>query len=265
MSKSFFSTKLFSDILKKEKCNACTELIIHSEINSTSTDLIRRLSEGAPMGTAVVSQTQTAGRGRSGNSWFSEDTQNLYISFSQKIRGDIAQRLPLVPLAAGVAAAEALHQENIEDVRLKWPNDLLIDRKKVGGILCETPGIENDSAVAVVGLGLNLGVQSFPAELQSIAANIASARPGHKNTGLRERIAARWISGLHRWCRSIQADEVALLIAHWKQHGESFGRKVKVGNIIGHTVDLTPEGRLLVNQQNGEIRQIPGGMVESLD
>ena len=262
MSVSFFNANLFREALGEGSAQAVSDLVLFEEIDSTSSWLMKQPGNGAPVGTVVIAQRQTGGRGRSGNSWHSTHNENLYISYALRIEGEIENRLPLVPLAAGIAAYEALSALQVTDVRLKWPNDLMLHDRKVGGILCETPGISGDAAVAVVGMGVNIGAQPFPEELMRIAHYIC---PASDMPAFRERLAARWIVSLFRWCERIQSSEVVALIDRWKQAGEPFGRLVRVGDVVGHTMDLNDEGRLLVRQSDGEIRVIPGGMVTHLD
>ncbi|MBN2716122.1 MAG: biotin--[acetyl-CoA-carboxylase] ligase [Deltaproteobacteria bacterium] len=258
----FFNTDIFYNALGSPKTGVVTEVVLHDIVDSTSTDLMKRLGAGASAGTAVIAARQTGGRGRSGNSWHSANDQNLYISYAIEISGNIADRLPLVPLAAGIAAVAALQKEGISAVLLKWPNDLLLNDKKVGGILCETPGIENDRAVAVVGMGINIGAQAFPQDLQHIAAFLT---PSADAVHVRERLSATWIRSLYHWCQLIMNDGVAELITHWKMCCEPFGRYVRVGDVTGYTLDLNDAGRLLLKTDQGEICTVPGGMVIHLD
>ena len=258
----FFNRDVFFKTIPPVQRQALADVRLHEEIDSTSTALMGLVTGGAAPGTVVIAAKQTGGRGRSGNTWHSEHQQNLYISYVIEICGDIAQRLPLVPLAAGIAAFEALATEGIVDVLLKWPNDLLLRDKKVGGILCETPGVDDERALAVVGMGINIGVQDFPEELSSIASYVTPVRDARY---FRERLSAKWIDSLNRWCEKIQSDSVAELIARWKQCCEPFGRHVRVGTITGYTLDLNESGRLLLKTDAGETCEIPGGMVEHID
>jgi BirA family transcriptional regulator, biotin operon repressor / biotin---[acetyl-CoA-carboxylase] ligase len=258
MASSFFNTDIFRETLGVGNQWSDSDLILFDRIDSTSSWLLQHLGKDASPGAVVIARTQSGGRGRTGNSWHSDHTENLYISHAVQISGDIENRLPLVPLAAGIAAHEALVSANVMDVQLKWPNDLMVESKKVGGILCETPGVENNAAVAVVGMGVNIGRQSFPDELTQIARYIL---PEEGESGFREKLAARWVFALGRWVAHIHAGEVSRLIARWKEAGEPFGRRVRVGDVVGNTVDLNGEGRLLIRQEDGEIRVIPGGMV----
>lgn len=239
-----------------------SNLVLFDETESTSSELMSRINAGAPAQMVMIAARQTGGRGRSGNSWHSDHDGNLYISYAIEITGDIVMLLPMVPLAAGVAAFEALNREGIDDVQLKWPNDLMLNERKVGGILCETPGIGKSSAIAIVGMGVNIGEQTFPVELQQIAQYLVP--PGDALT-FRERFAACFVESLYRWCQTIQSGGVASLVARWRQCCEPFGRHVRVGQVTGYTVDLNDEGRLLLRTDDGEICTIPGGMVTYLN
>ncbi|MBN2527870.1 MAG: biotin--[acetyl-CoA-carboxylase] ligase [Deltaproteobacteria bacterium] len=261
-SASFFNTEIFESVLPSPSDDIVSDLLLFDEIDSTSTLLMNRMTHGSPVGATVIAARQTGGRGRSGNSWYSTHHLNLYISYAIRIEGDIVRRLPLVPLAAGIAAYEALGAQEIHNVLLKWPNDLMKNGKKIGGILCETPGIEGDGATAVVGMGINIGKQIFPDELRTIADYLDVSC---ETIGFRERVAAHWIVALYHWCQVIESNDISGLIERWKKCCEPFGRRVRVGERIGHTLDLDSDGRLLLKQDSGHICTVPGGMVEYLD
>lgn len=123
-------------------------------LDSTNAELLRR--DPPAQGTAVLlAERQTAGRGRRGRAWASPLAANLYFSLSRRYCGGLA-RLGGLSLAAGVAVAEALQALGADGVRLKWPNDLLVDGHKLGGLLVEGSGEPAGAARAVVGLGLNV-------------------------------------------------------------------------------------------------------------
>lgn len=123
-------------------------------LDSTNAELLRRPAPAA--GSAVLlAERQTAGRGRRGRSWASPLAANLYLSLSRRFGGGLA-RLGGLGLAAGVAAAEALHALGLPQRCLKWPNDLVLGGRKLGGLLAEGSGEAAGAARAVVGLGLNV-------------------------------------------------------------------------------------------------------------
>ncbi len=229
--------------------------------DSTSSHLLRMLDEGAGPLTVVTARQQTAGRGRQGNTWHSADRENLYISVSFELSGDTALLLPAVPLASGVAAADGLRQSGLSSVCLKWPNDLLVNGRKLGGILCEARRVTPQKAIAVVGMGVNCGRLAFPDELKSIAIHM-KALGFHLD---RERFAAGWLVTLRRWLARLQKEGLKELVARWVALGEPFGRRVRCGRVEGITTGLSPEGRLLVKTDAGAVVDLPGGVVETVD
>lgn len=133
---------------------------------------------GAAHGTAVLAREQTRGRGTKGRSWHSPAGLGLYVSFVVRGPGDGPVPSPhLLPLVAGLAAADALAAEAGVEARLKWPNDLVRDGRKLGGILAEAVTGGPGGGFAVVGIGLNVGhgPEDFPPELRAAAASVRMA------------------------------------------------------------------------------------------
>lgn len=124
------------------------------ECASTNSLLLERCAAGAPSGTVLVADRQTAGRGSRGRSWQAAPEASLTFSLLWRFPGGV-ERLSGLSLAVGVAVVEALAQCGVPDVQLKWPNDILYREGKLGGILVEVQ-CESDSAQAVIGIGLNL-------------------------------------------------------------------------------------------------------------
>jgi len=135
-------------------------------IPSTMPEAARLASEGAPAGTVVVAEEQTAGQGRLGRSWYSEKETGLYVSFVLRPAAPEGA-LQLVTVAAGLAAQEAVERVSGLRCRIKWPNDLLADGKKCGGILCQTA----EQAV-IAGIGINVNHAGFPPELAGTATSL---------------------------------------------------------------------------------------------
>jgi BirA family transcriptional regulator, biotin operon repressor / biotin---[acetyl-CoA-carboxylase] ligase len=143
------------EALRAEGEPPLARLEIHAQVDSTNARLMAEAQAGAPTGTVCLAERQTAGRGRRGRNWISPFGSNLYLS--------ILWRYPLAPavlsgvsLAAGVAAAGVLRDSGVTDLTLKWPNDLLWRRRKLGGILLEVAGEAQGPSLLVAGLGINL-------------------------------------------------------------------------------------------------------------
>jgi len=131
----------------------------------------------APAGTTVIAESQTAGRGRLGRSFFSPPCQNLYTSILLRPTGSISDA-PTLILAAAVAVAETVAEfmEDESAVEIKWPNDVLIHRRKTSGILMESAaeGTRLDFAVLGIGVNLNVDREIFPDEFRHLATSLSS-------------------------------------------------------------------------------------------
>jgi BirA family biotin operon repressor/biotin-[acetyl-CoA-carboxylase] ligase len=147
------------------RLGAFSQIQYAADVTSTNDLAIALAGSGAPEGTAVLADSQRAGRGRRGRSWFSPPGAGVYLSVVVRPRG-ITAALSLVTLAAGVAAVRGIAAATGLTVELKWPNDLVMGRpwRKLGGILCEGVGGSPISAV-VIGTGINLRASAFPREI----------------------------------------------------------------------------------------------------
>jgi BirA family biotin operon repressor/biotin-[acetyl-CoA-carboxylase] ligase len=141
--------------------------------NSTNTDALEAARSGAPHGSVYFADEQLAGRGRGDHAWHSAAGLGLYVSVLLRSQFP-ALRLPLLPLAAGLAAAEALRAVTGRTVDLRWPNDLLVGPRKAGGILVEAraEARTNGSTVAVVGIGINVHQRDFAPGLATPATSL---------------------------------------------------------------------------------------------
>jgi BirA family biotin operon repressor/biotin-[acetyl-CoA-carboxylase] ligase len=138
---------------------------------STNTDALHAARAGAPHGSVYFTDEQLAGRGRGDHGWHSPAGAGLYTSIL--LRAPIpAARLPLLPLAAGLAAAEAIRAVSGLAVDLRWPNDLFLGARKTGGILVESKIEAGAAAFAVAGIGINVHQHEFAANLSTPATSL---------------------------------------------------------------------------------------------
>lgn len=139
--------------------------------DSTNSDALASARNGAPHGSVYFADEQKAGRGRGHHGWHSAAGEGLYVSVL--LRPQIpAAHLPLLPLVAGLAAADAIRSTSLLDVDLRWPNDLLIGPRKTGGILVEAHTEGSTVAFAVVGIGINVHQRSFNPGLSTPATSL---------------------------------------------------------------------------------------------
>ena len=217
---------------------------------STNDDAMRLAREGAPDGSCVVAERQTAGRGRAGHAWASPPGVALY--FSSVFRPALPpERLPLATLAFGVAVAEALEEVSGLETRVKWPNDVLVAGRKCCGLLCEADLAAPGGPVVVAGVGVN--VNNDPADLPprpifpatSLKAEAGRAFP-------REPVLAACRAAMGRWLSVLSApDGPSAVLSRLAAFDALRGRAVAVslpdGSVLRGTASGIDEtGRLLV-------------------
>ncbi len=176
-----------------------------AETGSSNADLLAAAGAGAAEGTVLVAEAQAAGRGRQGRRWASPPRAGLTFSVLLRPDGVPAALLGWLPLLAGVAAAASVHAVAAVDATLKWPNDVLVGERKLGGILAERAG-----TAVVVGIGINVWQARADLPPDAAATSLALAAGAGivgqavdaRGTGLRERLLAGLLDELGRWYES---------------------------------------------------------------
>ncbi|MBI4277335.1 MAG: biotin--[acetyl-CoA-carboxylase] ligase [Armatimonadetes bacterium] len=227
-------------------------LVPYGRVGSTN-DVARDLAEaGAGEGTAVVAEEQTAGRGRQGRTWHSPPG-GLWLSVILRP----ARPSPGVGLAVGVAAATALRRATGADVRLKWPNDLVIAGRKLGGILLEAAG---GAVIAGIGINLNVDEAHLPPEVRASSISLAAhlGRPVD-----RAGVLADLLGDLEAEYAAWRHGGAAALLSSWRALSATLGRPVSVvlpeARVEGLAEDVDEEGALLVRQADGSLRRVVAG------
>jgi BirA family biotin operon repressor/biotin-[acetyl-CoA-carboxylase] ligase len=244
------------------------------ETGSTNADLMRLARDGAPAGTVLVADHQTAGRGRADRTWTAPPGSSLLVSVLLR---PAPAHASLSGMATGVAAADAIAHTCGVAVRLKWPNDLVwpghgdTGDRKVGGILAEADWSDPERPAVVVGLGLNVNWPAFPEELQAIATSLNHIT-GHDVD--RESLLVAILERLDTWCAhdgddsdSDSADDVDVIDAV-RARSATLGTHVRVQlaneAIDGDAVEITDDGHLVLVMNGGERRTITSGDVVHL-
>ena len=227
-------------------------------LDSTNSELLRRPPPAR--GVAVLlAERQTGGRGRRGRGWSSPLAANLYLSLSRAFSGGLA-RLPGLSLVAGVASAEALHALGFSGVRLKWPNDLVVDDglalRKLGGLLVEGGGENAGPARAVIGLGLNVRMPpAFGAAIDQPWVDLAMLAPVvPSRNAVVASLLAHWIPALAQF----DADGLAPFLARYTRFDALAGRAIALhaDGIArpAHALGLADDGALRVRIEGREQR-----------
>ena len=230
-------------------------------VSSTSTLALEAAGAGAAEGQVWVADEQTAGRGRGGHTWHSEPGAGLYVSILLRPALALADALHL-SLATGLAVQAAVAEMTRHAADLRWPNDLLLDEKKFGGILVET-AISSPSTLrhAVVGIGINVGHTSFPPELEALATSLRLA------TGTlyaREVLLSGMLRALERELVELENGSSTLLERFTRGSTWVKGKAVRLGEQGGYTgvtAGLDERGFLRVLDDAGALRTVLSGGV----
>jgi BirA family transcriptional regulator, biotin operon repressor / biotin---[acetyl-CoA-carboxylase] ligase len=238
-------------------------LVARAAVESTNDVAWDVLAQGAPDGAVVVADAQTRGRGRSGRAWVAVPGRSLALSVALH-QGCERRQLGLLPLATGLALADALESLGAR-AALKWPNDLLLDGRKVAGILCESRLVARGGEAAVIGVGVNVTMRAedFPEALRERATSLALA--GVATT--REAVAAALLNALEPAWTALQEGDREGLLARWKARADFWGRPVEVhtpsGIVRGVARDLDPDGALVLRLESGVETTVLAGDVET--
>jgi len=233
---------------------------------STNADAHAAEAEGAPHGSVFLAEEQTAGRGRGDHQWLSQPGVGLYVSVLLRLPIP-AQRMPLLPLAAGLAASHAITAASRLHADLRWPNDLLIGPCKVGGILAEARAEHGVARYAVVGIGINVHQSSFPEGLATPATSL------DMECGTRVSREALLVALLENFAheaeRLLDAEAAATIPARLAAASSWMSkRRVAVHGpqaCEGVTVGLDANGFLLVKTGDGRVVTIQTGGIRALD
>ncbi|MFQ6616971.1 MAG: biotin--[acetyl-CoA-carboxylase] ligase, partial [Fidelibacterota bacterium] len=193
-------------------------------VESTNREAMELLGEGAREGTVVVTDTQTAGRGRHNRVWFSGPGKGLTFSVILK-PGLSGPATGVISLMGAVAAAETIERLDLTP-RVKWPNDLLLMDRKCGGILVEARFQGNVMSSAIMGIGINVNEtdDDFPEDLRpgTISLLIAKESPVQ-----RELVLAWILNSLERWYDRLKSGDSGSIISAWKKRCDHLGKEVR--------------------------------------
>lgn len=231
-------------------------LVYYTSVRSTNDEAKMLAQQGAPEGTVVVAEVQTAGRGRLGREWLSPSHVNLLLSliFRPPLAPIQAQRLTMI---CSLAVADAIHDVAQIEAQIKWPNDLLLAGRKAGGILTELGlrGTLLDYVVVGLGLNVNLRKEQLPPELRLTATSVAEVlgRPIR-----REALLCTLLGQLERRYERLKAGEMP--VSEWASRLATLGRWVRVsdaeGAVEGQADAVDEDGALLLRLKDGSQRRI---------
>jgi BirA family biotin operon repressor/biotin-[acetyl-CoA-carboxylase] ligase len=215
-------------------------------------------SEGA----VVLAEEQTAGRGRVGRSWHSERGAGLYVTLLLRPKLSPVQA-PLLTMLAGLSAHTAVLAQTGLAPELKWPNDLLLNGKKLGGILTEMYAEPNAVRFVIVGIGINVSQEKFPGELAGTATSLwKETGRSHSRLEVLVKLLSQFETDYNRFLREgaayvVQRFELVSGFANGKRVKVDTGRETFVGTTYG----LSADGLLMVMKENGTSTTVIAGDV----
>ena len=240
-----------------------TEFHYFSELDSTNIFARRLAEQGAAAGAIVIAERQTQGRGRLGRSWISPPYLNLYLSIV--LRPELPPaHAPQITLMAAVALADTVASFASSPVLIKWPNDILVNSKKLAGILTEASSNSGRIEFVILGIGINL---NFPAELmpRAIRARATSLLIATQNGVRRELFLRRLIQDLDQCYGILDESGFGAIAPRWQARFALRDRRVRIdildGAIFGRARGLDREGALIVESDDGQLQRVIAGDV----
>lgn len=249
----FLKTDQFGRVIHYFKSIPTTQTIAHNEAQ-----------DGAVNGTLVISEEQTAGKGRLARPWASNAGRGIWMSLI--IRPELApQQAPQLTLVAAVAIVRAI--EDLTSVRpvIKWPNDILVNGKKVTGILTELQSDPDRVKAIILGIGLNANqeLEDFPEELQSIATSLKIEQDKKVN---RAELVASILGNLEQYTNLYVEKGFAPIKLLWESYASISGKKIRANmvneSVEGTALGISEEGMLELQLPDGTVRGIYSADIE---
>lgn len=242
------------------------EIIFFDTLNSTNTSAMEFAEKGCPEGTVIIADSQISGKGRLGRKWLSPPGKNLYMSII--LMPALSPRdAAVVTLMSAVACASSIKRLSAIPISIKWPNDIIVSNKKLGGILTEIKADMDRIFYAVIGIGININltVEEMPDDIKGIATSIKNETG---NTISRTQAALEILKELDKWYCLLLTSGKKPIIQEWRHLSSTIGCAVKVtvGDKIftGVAEDIDEEGMLLLKQPDNSIKKISAGDVTIL-
>lgn len=236
-------------------------LVFLEQVDSTNEEAKRQAEKGAPDGTLVAAAEQSAGKGRRGRTWISEKGTGVWMSLL--LRPDFPPECAsMLTLVAAMAVEKGISRVTGVDGQIKWPNDVVIEGKKVCGILTEMSTEMECIHYVVVGIGINVGTEEFPEEIRDLATSLyLSTQKKVKRAVLAAAVAEAWEFYYEQFLKS---GDLRFLMEEYNERLVNRGREVKVlaldGGYMGISQGINEKGELLV-ETGGMVRTVISGEV----
>lgn len=248
-------------------------IILMQSVDSTNRVAMELGDKGAPHGTTVIAETQTKGRGRLGRTWISPPGDNIYMSaiLRPALKPEDAT---LLTILAAVACVKAIRDATGIEVKIKWPNDLMVSDRKLGGILAEIKSCSENIAYAVIGIGINISTElkDFPPDVRAIATSIyeetarrVACEAALEPSLLRPLLISGILNEIDSWYGILAATGREPLMDEWRRFTSTLKRPVMVKTgeetFTGVAEDIDECGLLIIRLPSGSLKKINAGDV----
>ena len=237
------------------------ELYVYREVSSTNTVAKFLSMNNVENGTVVISEKQTKAKGRSGKSWESP-LGGVWLSIILKPNVE-QSKFPMITLATGVAVAKTLEKVGVENPEIKWPNDIMINGKKVCGILTEAVAKFNTVENVIIGVGIdaNLEASQFPEELQSGTTTLKDELKREGNENILIKI---FLEEFEKISELFNHEGYESILKEWRKRSYSIGKIVEVREPFntyydGYVVGIDKDGVLIVEKIDGTLKKVISG------
>jgi BirA family biotin operon repressor/biotin-[acetyl-CoA-carboxylase] ligase len=240
-------------------------LYVYGTLDSANARLARLAAAGAPDGTVVLADAQTAACGRRGAPWFSPPGVNLYASVLFR-RSFTVKEVPVFSFITALAVVDAVDELGLHAV-IKWPNDVLVGRKKVAGARGECAMRGDVADHVILGVGVNVNVTSFAlAQALGSAGQLATSLAELTGEPIdRNAFAGTYLRALDEWAALHDARGPDSVLAAWRDREILGGRRVEVrdadGSYEGRVLGVGADGHLIVREPYGDYHDVPSGEV----
>ena len=238
-------------------------LVHMEEVASTNAEAKKLAREGCPEGTVIIAEAQNGGKGRLGRTWFSPWSRGLWFSLVLRPPVNLIDT-PQITMVAAVSVATAIREYTGVAAGIKWPNDILVDGKKVCGILVELNAEMDRVNFMVAGVGLNVNIKKdeFPPELAAMATSLGIESGQHiYRVPLLRSLLQHFESWYYRWLN----EGFAIILKNWRQMCVTLDCPVTVHTVkesySGYAFDVDDTGALLVRTEDGAVQRLVAGEV----
>ncbi len=238
-----------------------------AETDSTISRLKLLAQNAAAEGTVAIAESQTNGRGRYNRHWYSPSGKNIYCSVLFRPKIELVE-LPKLTIMTAVAITEVLTRYCVLPIQIKWPNDILVDNKKLCGILTEMDCSAEQVNYIIIGFGINCNLETdeLPDELCDIATSLKIA---NQEAVARIALCRDILLSIEKYYEIFTASGSSLIIETWKKYSMSIGKKVIVqnagGEYEGSIIDIDVDGFLLIEKEDGSMARLLSGDLLFID